>query len=186
MQVLPFIILILSISLGILFGLWTPVEAAAVGVIFVFIMGLVTGNFTVGKLVKAFVDSVQTSAAIMLVVVGSMMFGKFLALTGLNEVITKTIISLDLSSFQFFLILMVVYLILGMFLEATSILALTVPLLIPAVKEIGWSPIWFGVVLVLMMEIASVTPPVGLNLYAVKATVPELEMNLNFESPLFR
>jgi tripartite ATP-independent transporter DctM subunit len=182
--VFPFIALISIISLGILYGIWTPVEAAAVGVIVIFLMSVLWGKLSVKKAIKSSLESVITSAAIMIVVVGSMMFGQFLAATGFNAALAKSIIELNIPPVLFFTILMIAYMILGMFLEATSILALTVPLLNPVVIAIGWSPIWFGVVLVLMMEVALVTPPVGLNLYAVKATCPEIRIETIFRGSL--
>lgn len=178
--VVPFLILIVALVVCILTGIATPVESAALGVFFVFIMGLTGKTLTAKKMINALIDSVVTSSSIMLVVVGSMMFGQYLALTGFNTQLTNWIISLHMPNLLFFAILMVIYLILGMFLEATSILALTVPLLIPVVISIGWSPIWFGVVMVLMMEVATVTPPVGLNLYAVKATCPDIPIGAIF------
>lgn len=75
-----------------------------------------------------------------------------------------------------FIVLVIIYFILGMFLEATSILALTVPLVLPIAVATGWHPVWFGVILVCMMEIAAVTPPVGLNLFVMKATVPDVTL----------
>jgi C4-dicarboxylate transporter DctM subunit len=109
----------------------------------------------------------------MVVVIGSMMFSTYLAITGFSELLTDAIVGLGLPPYLLFILIILFYTLLGMFLEATSILALTVPLMMPIVTTMGWSPIWFGVVLVLMMEVAAITPPVGLNLYAVKAVVPE-------------
>jgi TRAP-type C4-dicarboxylate transport system permease large subunit len=114
----------------------------------------------------------------MVLVIGAMSFSAFLALTGYNETITNMIIHSGLTPTKLFFAFMGLYLILGMFLEATSILALTVPLLMPAVYAIGWNPIWFGVILVALMEVAAVTPPVGLNLYAVKAASPEIPTHI--------
>src|SRR5699024_7370307 len=119
--------------------------------------------------------SVVTSTSIILIIIGSMMFGEFLAITGLNVAFTNLIIDIDMSAFTFFVSLIIIFAVLGMFLEATSILALMVPILVPIINTMGWDPIWFGVFMVLMMEIAAVTPPVGLNLYTVKASVSEVK-----------
>lgn len=82
---------------------------------------------------------------------------------------------LGLSSLSLLLLLTVIYIFLGMFMEVSSLLALTIPLVMPIVLSAGWDPIWFGVVVVSLVEVAMVTPPVGLNLYAVKASVPSLK-----------
>src|SRR5690606_27781479 len=96
---------------------------------------------------------------------------------GFSDLMTQSIVDLNLSPFALFVALFLVYIVLGMFLEATSILALTVPLVLPIVLHVGWDPVWFGVVLVCLMEIAAVTPPVGLNLFMVKASVPDVELS---------
>jgi TRAP-type C4-dicarboxylate transport system permease large subunit len=114
----------------------------------------------------------------MIVVIGSLVYSNFLALNGFSEVVAEGIIGLKLPPFLLYLLLVFIYLVLGCLMEVTSILALTVPLIIPVVKAVGWSPIWFGVVVVSMMEVAAVTPPVGLNLYAVKAAAPDVSIGV--------
>ncbi len=173
-SVLPFILVVISIVLGMLFGIWTPVEAAAIGVILVLIIGTVRRKQTLKGILHAFRDSAMTSASVLMVVIGSLVYSNFLALNGFSEVVTEWIIALKLPPFQLYVMFVLVYLVLGCLMEVTSILALTIPLAVPIVKAVGWSPIWFGVIVVSMMEVAAVTPPVGLNLYAVKAMAPEV------------
>jgi len=175
--VLPFFFIVGSILFGILYGIWTPVESAAAGVVLVTLMGVLRRRLTLRAIFDAAVDGVITSASVFLVVIGSLVFGQFLALNGIAEAITDTITTLQLSPFVLFLLLMAIYFVLGCLMEVTSILALTVPLFMPVIIHIGWDPVWFGVVVVSMMEVAAVTPPVGLNLYAVKATLPEMSLN---------
>ncbi len=172
LKVLPFLSVVILVILGILFGIFTPTESAAVGLVLVFLMAVVRRQITLHKFYLAAVDAVSISAAIFLIVIGSLIFSNFIALNGLGSTISTSITDLNLTPAMLFLMLIGIYLLLGMFLEATSILALTVPLVLPLVIEVGWSPIWFGVILILMMEIASVTPPVGLNLFVVKASIP--------------
>lgn len=172
--VAPFFTLLAAIFLGILFGIWTPVESSAAGVVIVFFMALLRRQINLQSLLRSLVDAVVTTSSIMILVIGCMMFSKFLSLTGFNEVMIQAIIDLSLPPFFFFVLLILVYTILGMFLEATSIIALTIPLMMPVIKAVGWDPIWFGVIIVCLMEVAAVTPPVGLVLYTVKATAPEI------------
>jgi TRAP-type C4-dicarboxylate transport system permease large subunit len=162
------------VVLGMLFGIWTPVEAAAVGVLLVLVMGFLRRAQSLRDVLVAFRDSAMTSASVMIVVIGSLVYSNFLALNGFSEVVTQGIISLNLPPFLLYLMLVGIYLVLGCLMEVTSILALTVPLIVPVVKAVGWSPIWFGVIVVSMMEVAAVTPPVGLNLYAVKAAASDV------------
>ena len=170
--VLPFFAVILAVILGILFGIWTPVESAAVAVILVAIIAFIRGRMTWSAFLIAAKNSVLISTSIFFVVIGSMVFGNYLALSGFSENIVNWISAYSLSSLQLFIAIIIVYMVLGMFMEGASILALTVPLVMPLVASAGWNPIWFGVVLVVLIEVAAVTPPVGLNLYAVKASSP--------------
>ena len=184
-NVVPFVGIVLVILLGILFGIWTPTESAAVGVVFVMLVGLVRRRLSLARLAEAFVDAVVSSASVLMVVIGSLIFSNFLALNGFSEIITEEIVALDLSPFALFVMFMFFYLVLGTVMEPTGILALTIPLVMPIVAVVGWSPIWFGVILVKMMEVAAVTPPVGLNLYAVKAAVPEVPISTIYRGTVF-
>jgi tripartite ATP-independent transporter DctM subunit len=172
--VLPVAIVVLSVVLGMLSGIWTPVEAAAIGVMLVLAIGFLRRSQSLRDVAMAFRDSAMTSASVMIVVIGSLVYSNFLALNGFSEVVAQGIIGMNLPPFLLYLMLVFIYLVLGCLMEVTSILALTVPLIIPVVKAVGWSPIWFGVVVVSMMEVAAVTPPVGLNLYAVKAAASDV------------
>lgn len=176
--ILPFALVVLSVVFGMLTGIWTPVEAAAVGVILVLIVGFARRKQTLRDVAYSFRDAAMTSASVMIVVIGSLVYSNFLALNGFSEVVAQGIINLQLAPFMLYLLLIGVYLVLGCLMEVTSILALTVPLIIPVVKAVGWSPIWFGVIVVSMMEVAAVTPPVGLNLYAVKAAAPDVPIGV--------
>jgi tripartite ATP-independent transporter DctM subunit len=176
-SVLPFFGIVAAIILGILFGIWTPTESAAVGLLVVLAMAGLRRRITWAKLFPALLDAVIVSASVMMVVIGSLIFGNFVALNGFSQLLTDTIVALDLQPFLLFCLLFLVYLLLGTMMEATSILALTVPLVLPIVHHVGWHPVWFGVVLVSLMEVAAVTPPVGLNLFVVKASVPGIKLS---------
>jgi len=176
-SVIPFFAVVLAIILGILFGVWTPTESAAVGLLVVLALGVARRRLTWSVLFAALVDAVLISASVMMVVIGSLIFGNFIALNGFSQILTDWIVALDLQPFVLFAVLFLVYLVLGTMMEATSILALTVPLVLPIVYHVGWHPVWFGVVLVSLMEVAAVTPPVGLNLFMVKAAVPEVQLS---------
>jgi len=174
-SVLPFLGIVAAIILGILYGIWTPVESAAVAVVLVTIIAFMRG-LTLRFLLAACREAVVMSASVFIIIVGSLVYSSFLALNGFSDLMTQTLIDLHLGPLALFAILVMVYLVIGMFMEVSSILALTIPLVMPIVKTAGWDPIWFGVVVVALMEVAAVTPPVGLNLYAVKASLPEIKL----------
>jgi tripartite ATP-independent transporter DctM subunit len=171
----PFVLVLLFLIGGILIGFWTPTEASAGGVVVVAAIGLAKRNLNLRRMFEAGIDTVMTAAAVLLLVMGSVLFGKFLALTGVTSFLTNFVNGAELSSIQLFIVLIIFYLILGTFLEGISILALTVPVVLPIILKAGWDPIWFGVIMVKLIEIGAVTPPVGLNLFAVKSTAPHVK-----------
>ncbi|TDR92944.1 TRAP transporter large permease [Enterovirga rhinocerotis] len=171
----PFLLVLAALMGGLLLGVWTPNEASAGGVVVVILIGLAKRSLSFQRLFHAGVDSIVTSAAVLVLVMGSILFGKFLALSGITSGLTTMTENAQLSSFQLFLLLVAVYLVLGTFLEGISILALTVPIVLPIILKAGWDPIWFGVILIKLIEIGAVTPPVGLNIFAVKGAAPELK-----------
>ena len=177
----PFILVLVVLVGGILLGIWTPTEASAAGVVVVTIIGFAKRKLTMHRFFGASIDAVVTSAAVLLLVIGSILFGKFLAFSGVTTNLTQIIKAAELTSFQLFLTLLLFYIALGTFLEGISILALTVPIVLPIVIATGWDPIWFGVILVKLIEIGAVTPPVGLNLYAVKSVAPEVRTSEIFK-----
>ena len=174
--VLPFLLIVAAVITGILAGIWTPVESAAVAVVLVIAMGALRRRISIAALLAASREAVITSASIFTIVIGSMVFSNFLALNGISSDITDAIMGWQLPPFVLYGLLVLIYIALGMFMEVSSLMALTVPLVMPLVAAVGWNPIWFGAVIVLLMEIGMVTPPVGLNLYAVKAVAPDVSM----------
>jgi len=175
--VLPFLAVVLLVIVGILAGICTPTEAAAIAVVAVLAICLWRRTLSLRALINGMQDAVMVSAAVLLVVIGSLTFSNFLALTGFNEQVTQWVISAKLPPWLLMVLLVAMYLVLGCIMEATSILALTVPLAVPIVAAVGWDPIWFGVIVVSLMEVGAVTPPLGLNLFVVKASIPDSKLS---------
>lgn len=173
----PFFGIVLAVLLGILLGVWTPVESGAGGAILVLLLAMWRRSITFRSLFIAFRDAAAISASVYVVIIGSLVFGQFLALNGFSDTVAQQIVDMNLSNLQLFMMFVAIYLVLGCVMEVTSILALTIPLVMPIIEKVGWDPIWFGVITVLLMEVAAVTPPVGLNLYAIKATQRNLNMS---------
>lgn len=174
--VLPFLAVIFAVIAGILFGIWTPVESAAVAVVLVTLTCIFQRRLNAQQFFAGCREAVNMSASVFIIVIGSMVFSGFLALNGFSDFVAAWIIDRGFSPFALLLLLIVIYIVLGMFMEVSSLLALTIPLVMPIVMSMGWNPIWFGVVVVSLMEVAMVTPPVGLNLYAVKASMPSTSL----------
>jgi len=170
----PFLIVLTTLIGGLLAGVWTPTEASAGGVLIVMCIGIAKKNLSVRSFLEAGRDTMVTTASVFLLVIGSVLFGKFLAFSGVTTEAVEFIIESNLSPILFFSCLILFYILLGTFLEAISIIALTVPLILPIAQELGWHPIWFGIVLVKLIEIGAMTPPVGLNLYTLRGVAPDV------------
>jgi tripartite ATP-independent transporter DctM subunit len=175
-SVVPFFIIVAAILFGILLGIWTPVESGAGGTVLVLLLAIWRRSVTLRSLILAFKDAAAISASVLIIIIGSMVFANFLALNGFSDSIARTILDWQLSPLLLFGLFVLIYVVLGCVMEVTSILALTIPLVMPIVKSVGWDPIWFGVIVVFLMEVAAVTPPVGLNLYAIKGTAPDVPL----------
>ena len=156
-----------------LYGIFTPTEAAAVGVVVAFFIGFVIyRNLTFAKLQEIVMSTVRTNAMILMIIVGAMLLGYILTLVRIPQEITEFATSLDVSRWVIFIMINIVLIILGMFLETVSIIVITVPILYPIITTLGFDPIWFAIILVINMELALITPPVGLNLFVLKGLDP--------------
>ena len=174
----PFFVIVGAIIFGMLFGVWTPNESAAGGVILVILLAWYRRRtLDLRALFAALREAAMGSAAIFLVVIGSLVFGSYIARNGIANGIAASVMELGLPDPLLFAAIIAVYFVLGCVMEVTSILALTIPLVMPIVLAVGWDPIWFGVVVVALMEIAAVTPPLGLNLFAMKAASPSTPLS---------
>ncbi len=152
---------------GILFGWATPTESAALGVLFTLVVAFVYGKLSVRMLHEAFLSTVRSSALMLLIFVAASYLTFILGLLGVPQTLTSIFTELDITPTQTIWAIVLFYLILGMFLETLSMLFATIPVMLPIILAVGIDPVWFGVFLVLMMEMALITPPIGMNLYVV-------------------
>lgn len=163
----PMIIFIVVMG-SIYFGIATPTESAALGVITSILFAARERKLSFEMLHHCFIRTAQLTGMIMLIIVGAFVLNLVLSMLGIAQTMTQWVVSLDLSLTQLLLAMIVFYLILGCFLEVLSIQVATIPIAYPIVTAVGGDPIWFGIFIVLMSEIAMITPPVGMNLYVVQ------------------
>ena len=154
-------------------GIATATESAALGLMVAFLLVIVQGKLSWSVLQTCFLSSARTSGMILLIVVGAFVLNLALSLTGIGEAITKYVTSFGLSRVQILMLLIVFYLLLGMFMDTLSMMVATIPLAFPVVTAAGVDPIWFGVFIVLMCELGLITPPVGMNLFVVQGIRPD-------------
>jgi tripartite ATP-independent transporter DctM subunit len=178
-------IVIVALSIGgIYLGVFTPVEAAAVGAFLCLAYAFYRRSLGGGTLATVLLDTVKTTAFVFLILIGAFVFGPFLAVSGLPEHIAQAISGLQVPRAVILFILIAIYIVLGMFLEGFSILVLTLPIVIPIVQALGYDLIWFGVLMVILLEMGLISPPVGINVFVVKGLVPDVPMGQIFKGIL--
>jgi tripartite ATP-independent transporter DctM subunit len=176
----PIVVIVALTIGGIYLGVFTPEEAAAVGAFLALLYALWRRTLTWEVLSTTLLDTVKTTAFVFLILIGALIFGPFLALSGLPSKLAATLVGLEVPRLVILLILVAVYIVLGMFLEGFSILVLTLPIVIPIVKALNYDLIWFGVLMVILLEMGLISPPVGINVFVVKGLVPDVPMSQIF------
>ncbi|MCB1385531.1 MAG: TRAP transporter large permease [Hyphomicrobiales bacterium] len=161
--------IILVIICSIYLGWATPTESAAIGVVAALLFSAASRRLTFGMLHEAFKSTVRVSGMILLLVVSAFFLNFVISILGVTQTVTQFVLGIEATPTQTILFLVIFYLVLGCFMETMSMMIATVPVVVPVVVSMGFDPIWFGVVLVLLMEMALITPPVGLNLYVVQS-----------------
>jgi tripartite ATP-independent transporter DctM subunit len=169
---------------GIYWGWFTPNEAAGVGATLIFIMALLKRKLTGRVLIDSLFEAVRVSVMVLFLVAGANVFSYFLALTTIPMKVTAWIVGLGVSKYVVLLMIVVIYLILGCFLDAISMMILTLPVLFPLILQIGFDPIWFGVVCVLMMGAGLITPPMGLCVFTVASIAKDTTLEEVFKGAL--
>jgi len=176
-------IILLTIG-GIYGGLFSPVEAAAVGAGAVIAIGFVSRTLTLQMLWHAARDSVTTTATVMLILIAAHLINPFMALSHIPTTVGEYMASLGLETLGTLIVILLVYMVLGCFLEGFAMLVLTLPIFFPIVLELGIDPIWFGVLVVLTLEMGLISPPVGINVFIVKSVARDTPLSEIFRGVL--
>lgn len=169
----PTLVLILMVLGSIYGGYATPTEAAALGVLGAFLFALLNRQMTLKILLECLKGAVKTNAMIMLIVVGAGFLSRAMGFLGIPAAITQSISQMGLSPYMLMILLGCVYIILGCLLDGFSIVVMTLPIALPMVTAAGFDPIWFGIYLILMVEVSQITPPVGFNLFVIQGLTGE-------------
>jgi tripartite ATP-independent transporter DctM subunit len=176
-QCVPVTLLILAIIGGMYFGVVTPTEAAGFGCLVALLLGACYRELTWKKFERALLTSIAVSSVVMLIIIAGQILSFAVVQAGIGREMAKYLVGLDLSPLLFFTLLFVLYLVLGTFLDGISMMMLTVPVLYPTLKAMGFSEIWFGVILVIQSELAQLSPPIGLNLFAVQSIARDVSLS---------
>ncbi len=178
-----FLIIIISIG-GLFAGLYTPTEAGAAGATATIIVALLRKKLTWEGFVQALKGTMANTGLVGFILVGAILFNYFAAVTEIPKVLVELVGGIQAAPFVIMLVLTGFYLILGCFLDSLSMIMLTVPFIYPLVISLGYDPIWFGIYIVLVMEMAVITPPVGMNVYAVSGMFKSMPVETVFRGVL--
>ena len=177
------IIITFIISIGGLFaGYFSATEAGAIGAGSILLITLLRRQLKWDGFIKSLKDTTRTSAMIMLLVAGAMVFGRFIAVSRLPFEMANWAANLNLPPFMIMAVILIIYLILGCFIDALALVLLTVPIFYPVVVEVlGYNPIWFGVIVVLVVAMGVITPPVGMNVFIIKGVAKDVPLETIFK-----
>ena len=169
---------------GIYLGFINPTEAGAIGATALFVIVLLKRRLTVNNLFTSLLEAVRISVMVLFLVAGANVFSYFLALSTIPTAVSTWMAGLQVSPYVIFAIIVSIYLVLGCFLDAISMMVLTMPVIFPVITALGFDPIYFGVICVLMMEAGLITPPVGLNVYTLAGVAKDVAMEDIFRGAL--
>ena len=167
---------------GLYAGIFTPTEAGAVGVFFTLIITAVTKRLTWKGLLDSVMETLKISCMVFVLVSGAIIFGRFLAITRLPFMIADFAASLPVSPLVILAIVLLIYLIGGCFVDSLGFLVLTIPIFFPLGVALGFDPIWYAIIITMVTTMGAITPPVGVNIYVIKALAPEIELATIFKS----
>ncbi|MGY3608948.1 TRAP transporter large permease [Bradyrhizobium sp. Leo121] len=161
---------------GIYGGLFTAVEASGIGASSAMALTLIRRSLTPAQIYAILVETAKTSGMLFAIILGAGIFGEFVNLTGIHEDLLRIVGGSRLPPFGVIMLMVGLYILLGSVLESLSLILLTVPIFFPIVKALGYDPVWFGVLLALVIEIGLIHPPIGVNLFVLRSVVPDIAM----------
>lgn len=161
---------------GIYLGIFTPTEAGGAGAFGAFVFAMWRKALTFRTFVECLIETARITSMLFIVLVGAIIFSNFVNLAGLPQALTDLITSRDVGPMGVIVNIILVYIVLGCFLDSLAMILLTVPIFFPVISKLGMDPIWFGIIIVVVSELALITPPVGMNLFVLKSTVQDVEL----------
>ncbi|MBU8790788.1 TRAP transporter large permease [Oceanobacillus sp. FSL K6-0118] len=180
----PFLLIFLISIGGIYMGVFTPSEAGGIGAFLAFIVTIIMKRLNIKGMVESLDESLRLSVMIFLIFIGANLFGSFLALSRIPAHLTNAVVSMDVSPYVILTLILFVYLFLGMFLEGIAIMTLTLPIVFPIITSLGFDGLWFGIIMVLMINIGVLTPPLGLSVYIISGVVKDVPIEQIFKGVL--
>jgi C4-dicarboxylate transporter, DctM subunit len=169
---------------GLYGGLFTPTEAGGVGATGALLIGVLRGKLNRTEIRRSLLQAVRTAAAVLTVLIGALLFGYFLTVTQTPQKVTELLTSLGLGRYGVLALIMVMYIVLGCLMDSLAMIILTIPIIFPVVTQLGFDPIWFGVIIVMTVELGLIHPPVGMNVFVIKSVVQDVTFSTIFAGVL--
>src|SRR3990167_9161775 len=165
---------------GIYGGVFTATEAAGMGAGGAFLIGILRGRLSLADIRRSLLETTRTTAAVFTVLIGAILFGYFLTVTQTPQKLTEFLTGLGLGRYQVLALIMVMYLGLGCLMDALAMIILTVPVVFPVIVALGFDPIWFGVLIVMTVELGLIHPPVGMKIFVIKSVIEDAKISTIF------
>jgi len=178
------LLLFFAIIGALYFGVVTPTEAAAVGAFLTMIIGIARGRLGWQAILSSLTEALRTSVAIYTILIGAILFGYFLAITRTPQNITTFLTELDLGAYGTLFLILALFLLLGCILDAMAMIILMVPIVFPVIQGLGFDPIWFGIIIVVTVELGLITPPVGMNVFVINSIARDVPITTVFRGIL--
>ena len=169
---------------GLYLGWFSPTEAASIGAVGALFLSVINGTFSGAMLMKALMETIKTTAMIFAILIGAILFNNFLILASIPSLISDWITALPLGKEAILLVILGMYFVLGCLLDSLAMVLLTIPIVFPIIKALGFDPIWFGVLVVMVVELGLITPPIGMNVFVIKGIAKDVPLESIFRGVL--
>ncbi len=145
-----------------------------------FLIGLLRGKLSGPDILRSLLETTRTTAAVFTILIGALLFGYFLTITQTPQKLTEFLTGLGIGRYGVLTLILLMYLVLGCLMDALAMIILTVPIIFPVIKELGFDPIWFGVIIVMTVELGLIHPPVGMNIFVIKSVIEDVKISTIF------
>jgi tripartite ATP-independent transporter DctM subunit len=169
---------------GLYVGVFSPTEAASIGAVGALVLGILNRSLTYRLLGRSLLDTVKTTAMIFTILIGAILFNNFLILASMPTLVSGWITGLPLGKTAILLVILGMYFILGCLLDSLAMILLTIPIVFPIIQALGYDPVWFGIIIVMVVELGLITPPIGMNVFVIKGIAREVPLETIFRGAM--
>ncbi|WP_172294644.1 TRAP transporter large permease [Pseudoruegeria sp. HB172150] len=173
-------LLFIAVIVSIYFGIATPTEAAAIGAFLTMVIGIFRGRLNMKSIMASLIEALRTTVSVYTVLIGAILFGYFLAITQSPQKVTALLTGLDLSPYGTLVLILAFFVLMGCIMDTMAMIILLVPVVFPVVMQLGFDPVWFGIIIVMTAELGLITPPVGINVFVINSIASDVKLTTIF------